>query len=507
MLSRLRKIVASIVLLAAVLLFLDFTGTAARCVGWLAKLQFLPALLAVNVAVVVGVVALTLLLGRIYCSVLCPLGIMQDVVSWLSARRKKKHFRFRHSPEKKWLRYGVFAAFAAAMLIGVNGFVALLAPYSSFGRMMNNLFSPIYAFVNNNVFAALAELFDSYAFYRTEPAVFVLSSFVVASFTFAIIVVLAWRNGRTYCNTICPVGTLLSFFARFSVFRPAINTDKCVSCHKCERSCKSSCIDVKNHKIDYSRCVTCFDCVSACGKQGAISYTFAGKSRAKKNVDEGRRGFLAATGALLSVAVANAQKKTDGGLAAIVEKNVPERKTKVTPPGSLSAQHLARHCTACQLCISQCPNKVLRPSSNLSTFMQPEMSFEKGACRPECTRCSEVCPTNAITKITREEKSSIQIGHAVWVKKNCVVLADGVTCGNCAKHCPVGAIQMVPVPANILKDVNSKKSTEGETEQPQLMIPVVNTEQCIGCGTCENLCPATPYSAIYVEGHEKHREV
>ena len=126
------------------------------------------------------------------------------------------------------------------------------------------------------------------------------------------------------------------------------------------------------------------------------------------------------------------------------------------------------------------------------TLMQPEMSYERGYCRPECNRCSEVCPTGAIQHIGEDEKSSIQIGHAVWVKKNCVAVTDKVECGNCARHCPVGAIEMVPL---------------DENDEDTPFIPSVNVERCIGCGACENLCPARPLSAIYVEGHEVHREV
>lgn len=124
--------------------------------------------------------------------------------------------------------------------------------------------------------------------------------------------------------------------------------------------------------------------------------------------------------------------------------------------------------------------------------MQPEMSYERGYCRPECTKCSEVCPAGAIRPITVADKSSTQIGHAVYVYENCVINTDGVECGNCARHCPTGAIQMLP---SIADDPNSPK------------LPVVNTERCIGCGACENLCPARPFSAIYVEGHENHRTV
>lgn len=153
---------------------------------------------------------------------------------------------------------------------------------------------------------------------------------------------------------------------------------------------------------------------------------------------------------------------------------------------------MQQHCTACQLCVSACPNDVLRPSQSLDTFMQPTLSYERGYCRPECTKCSEVCPAGAILKIDKAEKSSIQIGHAVWVKENCIPLTDKQECGNCARHCPAEAISMIP-------------SEVGNPES--LKIPAINTEKCIGCGACENLCPARPFSAIYVEGHEHHRMI
>ena len=125
-------------------------------------------------------------------------------------------------------------------------------------------------------------------------------------------------------------------------------------------------------------------------------------------------------------------------------------------------------------------------------LMQPEMGYDRGYCRPECNKCSEVCPAGAIRPITVADKSSTQIGHAVWVKENCVPLTDGVECGNCARHCPSGAITMIP------SDPNNPASPK---------IPAVNEERCIGCGACEYLCPARPFSAIYVEGHKMHRTI
>jgi len=205
------------------------------------------------------------------------------------------------------------------------------------------------------------------------------------------------------------------------------------------------------------------------------------------------RSFLSISVLFAGATALKAQKeKLDGGLAIIKDKKIPHRATKPTPPGSLSIDNFAKHCTACQLCISECPNQVLHPSSNVLTLMQPEMSYEKGACRPECTRCSHLCPSGAIKPITHEEKSSLQIGHAVWISKNCIVNTDKISCGNCARHCPNGAIQMIKCDAN-------------KPDSP--LIPVVNTERCIGCGTCEYVCPARPFSAIYVEGHEVHRKI
>ncbi len=490
MLRKVRLTLAVAFFVCVTALFLDFTGTLHHWLGWMAKIQLLPAVMALNVGVVLGLVALTLVFGRIYCSVICPLGVLQDVISWLSGRRKAKKYRFSYSPAKQWLRYGVLALFVAAMAAGVGSVVALLAPYSSFGRIAQNLFSPVYLWLNNAL-ALVAEHAGSYAIYGRDVWLRSLPTFVIAAVTLVALAVLAWRGSRTYCNTICPVGTVLGLLARFSWLKVRIDADKCSGCSLCSRGCKASCIDYKNHTVDYSRCVACGDCIGRCRKQ-AITYGPAVKSKAE-TADTARRTFLlGAAVATTSAVIAQEKKKVDGGLAVIVDKVAPERATPLTPPGSLSASNMARHCTACQLCVSACPNDVLRPSAGLLTLMQPTMSYERGYCRPECTRCGEVCPAGAITPITRAEKSATQIGHAVWIKKNCIPLTDGVECGNCARHCPVGAITMVAA------DPSNPDSH---------MIPAVNTARCIGCGACENLCPARPFSAIYVEGHEVHRTV
>ena len=296
MLRRIRLIVALVFFILITLLFLDFTGTLHGWFGWLAKIQFLPAVLALNVGVILLWVVLTLVFGRVYCSVICPLGVFQDVVSWFSGRRKKKKYRFSYSPAVSWLRYGVLGVFIIAMIVGIGSVVALLAPYSSYGRIVSNLFAPVYQW-GNNVLAYIAERSDSYAFYETTVWLKSLPTFIIASVTFIVLVVLAWRNGRTYCNTICPVGTVLGFFSRYSLFRPVIDAEKCTNCSLCSRKCKAACINYKDYRIDYSRCVTCMDCIDSC-KHGAISYKYRfGKKEIKEtsetgNTNNARRSFL-----------------------------------------------------------------------------------------------------------------------------------------------------------------------------------------------------------------------
>lgn len=493
MLRKIRTVTAVVFFVGVTLLFLDFSGTLAAWLGWMAKVQFLPAVLSLNVAVVVGLIILTLIFGRIYCSVICPLGILQDV-EWRIANMFHKKNRTTFSKERKWLRYGMLAIFILLLLMGFTGIAALVAPYSSYGRMAQNLLQPVWL-LGNNLLAMAAEHFESYAFYNKEVWLRSLPTFVVAVVSFVAIAVLAWRGGRTYCNTICPVGTVLSFFSRFSWFRIYFDSEKCRSCSLCTKNCKASCIDYKHHYVDHSRCVACGDCLSKCSF-GALHYGHPKKGKtaepAGDNMEnEGRRHFLlGAALATTAAATAQKQKKVDGGMATIVDKQAPDRHTPITPPGSLSAQNMSQHCTACQLCVAECPNDVLRPSTDLDHFMQPEMSYERGYCRPECNRCSQVCPAGAIKPITKAEKTAVHMGHAVWIKKNCVVVTDGVECGNCARHCPANAIEMVPIDPN--DDLSPK-------------IPAVNEARCIGCGACENLCPSRPFSAIYVEGHEVHR--
>ena len=490
MLRKIRTILAGVFFVLITLLFLDFTGTLHHWLSWLAQIQFLPAVMALNVVVVAALLLLTLIFGRIYCSVICPLGVFQDIL----ARFRRKKNKYSYSKEVRWLRYPVLVVFIIAAVAGIGSLFQLLAPYSAYGRIATMIFQPVWK-LGNNVLAEIAARADSYAFYTVDTWMRSLPVFIIAAVTLVVLFVLAWRGGRTYCNTICPVGTILSFFARFSWLKIHFDEDKCKNCSMCSKNCKAACIDYKNHKVDYSRCVVCGNCIDSC-KFGALKYSRSNRNNQSNQstpIDPSKRSFLLASAMVAGAAMAQKKEKLmDGGLAELEDKVAPARQTPLTPPGSLSFDHFAQHCTGCQLCVSECPNEVLRPSSDLMHLMLPVMSYEHGHCRPECTRCSEVCPAGAIVKVDKDEKSSIQIGHAVWIKKNCVPITDEVECGNCARHCPTGAIEMVPL-------------DEENEESP--MVPAINEAACIGCGACEYVCPSRPFSAIYVEGHEVHKKI
>ena len=465
MLKRIRIILAVLFIAGITLLF---AGIGSQWWGWMAELQFLPSCLALNFAVIIGILLLTVLFGRIYCSVICPMGVFQDFVIWL--RKKfgpKKKFQF--NKEHKWVRYPILVLTVAAIIANLQVIVALIAPYSAYGRMVHTV-------VGIGSGESLA------------PALV-----ITAVVTLIAIVLCAWMCGRAYCNTVCPVGSVLGLFSKHSLMHIKIDESKCVGCGSCGRACKSSCIDMEAHSVDGSRCVDCFECIDSC-KKGAISFGF-GKPAAKaesasESTDSGRRQFMLTTAILGGSAIAAKAQEAhlDGGLADVLPKANPNRTGRIVPFGAESVENFYSRCTACQLCVSNCPNHVLRPSTDLKHLLQPEMGYENGFCRPECTVCSNICPSGAIKPVTREQKVATHIGRASVNLDLCISALGQDSCGNCATRCPVGAIRMV-------NDPNTGRK-----------VPAVSEEICIGCGACEFLCPSRPISAITVNGLAVHHE-
>lgn len=492
MLRTFRIILATVCFAALCLLFVDVSGVFTPSLAFMAKAQFVPALLAGSVGAVVGLLLLTLIFGRVYCSVLCPLGVMQDVIGARAGR-----YRYRYSSPRTLLRLAVFFVFAASLLVGVPLVFSLLEPYSAFGRIAADLLAPLWATGNN----ALAWASERAGNYGVAPAMVWqkgLAALASAVATLAIIGVLAWRKGRLWCTVVCPVGTFLGFFSRFALLRPRIEESACKNCGLCEKACKSGCIDATAGIVDTSRCVACFDCVDVC-RHGAMSYgprkagsgeksaaTSAEHSSGGSKPNTVRRGMLAA---LVGAAVPGiAFGRSASPIAALTRKLEPERAVAVVPPGAQSVQQLSGRCTGCQLCVSACPNQVLKSTDNGGGMLQPTMGFERGYCRVNCVTCADVCPAGAIQPITPAQKSSMQIGRAVINLDRCITVTDKVTCTACAKICPPRVINLV-----------------GPEDAPKK--PVVDAERCTGCGACEYVCPARPFAAIYVEGVAEQRRI
>jgi ferredoxin len=303
-----------------------------------------------------------------------------------------------------------------------------------------------------------------------------------------LLVVLTFYRGRLFCNTLCPVGTILGWVSRISIYKIRFDKQKCISCKKCERACKAGCIDVKNMKVDFDRCVACYNCIDSCNDL-AIGYSrMKAKKTIEKPVDEGRRDLFKTMAIGAASLTFLSAKNVDQVTSSFTTKITAKSKLPVTPPGSVSLDHFKSTCTACHLCISACPTNVLQSSIaeyGIAGLFLPKMDYHVNYCNIDCTRCSNVCPTGAIIPLTKEQKAITQIGRVNFVHDNCVVVNNGDDCGACAEHCPTAAVFMVPY-------------------QNNLFIPEVNPDACIGCGACEHVCPSRPFRAIFVESSPIH---
>ena len=411
------------------------------------------------------------------------MGVYQDLVSKLSKRviRKKK---YTYSPAKSILRWSILLLVTIAFIFGFTFLLGLLDPYGAYGRMVTHLFRPAYL-AGNNLLETIFTQFNNYTFYRVGIHILSVLSTTIALFTLVGVGILAWRNGRTFCNTLCPVGTTLGFISRFSIFKVQFDNENCNSCGLCAMKCKASCINSKELTIDYSRCINCFNCVDVC-KRDAMHYkTIFGKKtvvidKVPIDVNQSKRRFLSATVVTGLAATQLLAQKTFGTPL----KREVKRQHPIAPPGVQSVDRLLQKCISCHLCVSKCPSHVIKPAFleyGLGGMMQPKLYFDHGFCNYDCTVCCDVCPTGAILPLTKEEKHHTQMGQVNFIIENCIVYYDETSCGACSEHCPTQAVSMVPY-----KD--------------SLTIPHIEPSICVGCGGCEYVCPAIPFKAIYVEG-------
>lgn len=485
LLKSLRVIVSIIFITAISLSFLDFRNfMPAGIINVFTFLQFVPSMLKLSLGFAV-ILFLTLIFGRVYCSTVCPLGVFQDCLARI--RRVRHGYR---KPDNK-LRYGLLAFTAGVFLAGSSLALYLLDPFSIFGRIFSDIFRPGLIWLNNRT-AVILESEGIFSLYRVQWGEPVYLSIAVSLIMLAVIMWLSVNKGRLYCNTICPVGTFLGLISKVSFYKIDIQSHTCAGCGECETVCKSDCIDSAAKTVDMSRCVCCFNCFSACDS-GGLHYLTA-REKKRKPVEKSRRKFLI-NSALFTTAVLPGAEIPVKEVRQSRPTTVPVVLTsEISPPGSKSIADFTTRCTACHLCVSACPTRVLVPSTvefGLHGLLQPHMGYKRGHCNYECTVCIDICPTGAIQPVSTEEKKLIQIGIAKFIKDNCVVHTDKTACGACSEHCPTKAVKMVPYK----NDVNDK-----------LTIPEMHKEICIGCGGCEYACPTKPFKAIYVDGSPVHKK-
>ncbi|HAN19249.1 MAG: hypothetical protein A2X13_01110 [Bacteroidetes bacterium GWC2_33_15] len=494
-LKKIRVIFSILYFIIITLLFIDFTGLIPPSVyDSIVFLQFVPSLFKFkNLLILAGIgfiliFLLNILFGRVYCSFICPLGTLQDIISFISRKiRKLKKYKYQFLKPYRFIKYSFLTIFVFCLFTSTSVVVSLLDPYSIYGRISSGLFRRILTYGNNILVSELQKI-NMYSLYRVDLKAEHWTILAVTLFFFVLIILFSVFKGRLYCNTICPVGTFLGLCSKVSFFKIEINKNSCTRCSLCIRSCKAGCIDIRNQSVDFERCVACYNCVNVC-RDNAITYTTK-KSlpeiKPNSNINGNtRRQFLGILALILAASIKKikAQEIVTNTATVRTKRQIP-----ISPPGSISVEMFNASCTACHLCISACPTHVLQPSYTdygLIGFMQPVMDNQAGFCNFECIKCSEVCPTGAITPIELGSKKLTQIGIAHFEQRNCIVETEGTDCGACAEHCPTKAVTMIPW-------------------RNGLVIPNVTSEICIGCGACEYACPTTPYKAIYIEGNKVH---
>lgn len=492
LLRKIRIIVSVLFFIPTTIIFIDFTNSLpASVINPVTYLQFVPSVLkfvslsALAFSGFIIVLLLTILFGRVYCSSVCPLGTLQDFFNWISKKmgRKKK---FKYLNPLNVTRFALLLIPVVLFLFGSVSLINILDPYSNFGRIAAGMVKPVVVFINNLISYLLA-LLKVYSVYPYEIKAFNVVPFIFAAGVLVLVAYMSFRNGRLFCNTICPVGTLLGFISKFSLFKIRIDESNCKGCGVCEKACKSSCIETDGKSIDASRCVVCFDCMQVCPTEGIIMEFDSPKRKISpvNEIDSGKRKFLSSALIFFASSLPAAAQKQ---IQITKPSTIPVfRKSAVSPPGSVSIERFNDYCTACNLCVSSCPTQVLQPSFleyGLMGIFQPRLDNFAGFCNYECTVCGEVCPTGAIKPLSVGTKKLTQLGKAKFVKDNCVVFTQKTDCGACAEHCPTKAVHMIP--------------------EKNLKAPEVRDEFCIGCGACEFACPTKPFKAIYVEGNPIH---
>ncbi|TVQ66178.1 MAG: 4Fe-4S dicluster domain-containing protein [Balneolaceae bacterium] len=571
-----RVAISLLFLTATGFLFLDFTeALSAGLINGVTWIQFVPSLL--KFLNVLGLLALgflavliaTLLFGRVYCSTVCPLGILQDVFSRVSrfytTRIRRRRPRYRPSAPQNLLRYSLLGVTVAAFLLGSVFLLNLLDPFSVFGKIFAGLVRPVY-YAGNNLLADVFQSFGNYRFYHVETRQMTVLPLIFPVFMLGLVGVLAFRRGRLYCNTVCPVGSLLGLVSKYAMFRIQIDESLCTRCAECSLNCKAECIDLKSNEIDFTRCVGCFNCLNVCSRQG-IDY--------RNHWFPSDRKPAAASEPFICDAPEALPDGSDAKMGISGDCDVPvdtSEQGQTHPPGNTnppenpnppgkthaaSAQNGERRdflfrltayfvgfSAASRALKSQAQEpgpdrrddldvEVTLPSTipEKKNFpVSPPGSLSLQHFMDSCTACQlcvSACPTHVL------QPSFLEYGFTGMMQPRLDFHASfcNFDCVRCTDVCPTGAILPLSMEQKHITQVgvvrleldNCVVQTENTAcgacaehcptqavrmvpYQDGLTIPEIAVEHCIGCGACEYICPTRPYRAIYIDGNEVHAE-
>jgi MauM/NapG family ferredoxin protein len=438
---------------------------------------------------------LTLVLGRFFCGWVCPFGALNQFFTWLGMRRSRRKNVVQRGPLR--LKYLLLIALLVASLFATQ-LLGWLDPFALLTRSASTVILPGANFLVQHGLQAGAQgkgwvgkiaqpLYDfSRRFLLTvEQRTFLQAEIV--GLVFFVLLLLSLRRRRFFCNTICPLGALYGFLAKFSLLSLPLNEN----CRQCN-ACSDHCTYHGSPYQDYlkSECVLCFNCLADC-PAAAIDVRFRPpRAGAIPSLDVSRRRLLAAAGC--------------GLVAASLPQIAVGKKAKahpfIRPPGAVAEKEFLKICARCGACVQACPTNVVQPAvfqAGLEGLWTPVLVPASGYCEYECNRCTQVCPTHALAALTLDEKKQFKIGTAVVDRSACYTYADGYNCAVCEEHCPV------PEKAIRFREVEVY-DFHGKLKKVKQIYVV--PDLCIGCGICENVCPRTDKAAIRVGAEEEQRE-
>ena len=436
---------------------------------------------------------LTLIFGRVFCGWVCPLGSVFDFSDYVMSFFKKK--RTESEPNnKKNIKYAVLFVIFIFALFGIQ-LAWTTDPITIFVRSFSFIFHPLINSSINNLFISILKAANFPPFleniYNNLKGGFLeirnpyFPHFKLILLEFILLLALVLLKRRFWCRYLCPLGAFLSLPAKFSILKRT-NSSCRDSCTLCKNLCRMNAIKNDGSYIK-EECILCMDCTSMCPEQRS-SFVFHKNTPLELPSNSSgitRSQFLLFLSSVL-VSIASFKKSLLGA-------QTPAGKSAVIrPPGAINEKEFIQRCIRCGNCMKACITNVLQPSvleSGLSGVWTPRLMMDLNYCEYNCKLCTEVCPTGAIEKLTIENKRNFKIGRAQIDKNICVAWSGTSECIVCEEQCPI------PDKAITLekKQLPNKKIID---------VPVVNDKLCIGCGSCQYMCPTSPKKAIIVKNLE-----